>query len=153
MKHNAIAAAFAVAAFAVPQVAEAAWGHAMTDLNVRACAGVQCAPIGVLPGGSQVWVGGSVGGWYQVSFNGMTGYASARYISVGYAQAPTYTPRLTVVRPPPRYARMARPSYGFYQQPWWDQRYGAWYDGRRWFSNGQWYDRPNGFSLGFRFGG
>jgi hypothetical protein len=59
--------------------------------------------------------------------------------------------RLAVVAP--RFVRPLPPRYGYMQRPWWDNRNHAWYDGRRWYFNGRWYDRPSGFSFGFGFGG
>jgi hypothetical protein len=43
------------------------------------------------------------------------------------------------------------PMHGYWHKPYWDNRYGAWYDGRRWYRNGVWYNTPN-FSFGFSFG-
>jgi uncharacterized protein YraI len=118
----------------LPHVAEAAWGTATGSVNMRTCASIQCPRITVVPRGAQVWIGGSQGGWLYVTFAGRAGYVSGTYIGTAYAQA----------APPPRY---------YSATPYWDPRYGAWYDGRRWYFNGRWYDRPSGFSFGFGFGG
>ena len=127
----------AVGLFALPQTAQAAWGYVAGDLNLRTCGSVRCAKILVMPRGARVWISGSVGGWYQLSYRGVPGYASARYVAAG---APF------IRRPPP-------PPFGYYRTPWWDHRYGAWHDGRRWYFNRRWYDRPSGFYFGFSFGG
>lgn len=128
--------ALVAAALALPQTAHAASGQVLNDLNLRTCASVRCARIAVMPQGSHVWIQGSRRGWYQLNYRGIVGFASARYIAVG---GPFYR------RPPP-------PPFGYYRAPWWDGRYGAWYDGRRWYFDGRWYDRPGGFYFGFRFG-
>jgi uncharacterized protein YraI len=128
---------------ALPQIAEAAWGQAIDDLNVRACAGPQCPPIGILPAGARVWVDRSLSGWSQITFNGMTGYVSARYIGFGYAAAPpyapdpvyvpgpalVYVPQVVVAGPYPQHVIPAQPFYG-YAWPGY-QYYGPWYEGRR----------------------
>ena len=118
---------------------------------MRTCPSTQCARIGTVPAGAQVWVGGMQGGWYQVNFNGRDGFVSGRYIATNFAdRGPRYDRR------GPRWANNWRgppPRSGFYRNPWWDNRYGAWYDGRRWYRNGIWYNDPSGFSFGFSFGG
>ena len=116
-----------------------------------------------MPYGARVWINGAQGGWYQVIFNGIQGFASGRYISTQVAsgpQPPFYGQRPPVYGPqppfygpmPPVMYRPPPPTWGYYQQPWWDNRHNAWYDGRRWFSSGQWYATPN-FSIGFSFRG
>lgn len=149
MKRRSLAAAALLAAMlVVPQIAEAAWGYVTgaSALNLRTCASVSCARITSMPYGARVWIMGSTGGWYQLNYNGAVGYASGRYVSTGVAAPPPYFgPAPFVGRPPP-------PTWGYYQNPWWDHRYGAWYDGHRWYFNGRWYDRPSGFYFGFRIG-
>ena len=44
------------------------------------------------------------------------------------------------------------PRYGYWHQPRWDDHYHAWYDGRRWYRNGVWYNSPGGIYFGFSFG-
>jgi uncharacterized protein YraI len=122
----------------LPHAAEAYWASVVTDLNLRACASATCARLAVMPRGATVWVNGSVGGWDSVTWGGLTGFASARYLFAAAVPGP-------LVRPPP-------PTFGFYVNPWWDPRYGAWYDGRRWYFNGRWYDQPSGFWFGFSIG-
>jgi uncharacterized protein YraI len=126
-------------AFLVPLAAEAAPGFATGSVNLRSGPGTQYARITTIPAGARIDVR-DCGAWCAVSFNGVSGYVSANYVSRGVA---TVGPRF--VRPP-------APRFGYARKPWWDNRYHAWYDGRRWYSNGRWYDRP-GFSLNFNFGG
>jgi uncharacterized protein YraI len=127
---------------AIPSIAEAAWGQATGSVNMRACASTSCARIGVVPAGAQVWVGGAQGGWYLVTFNGRQGFVSGRYIATVMAD-----------RSPRFFRRGPAPQFGYMQQPWWDNQHQAWYDGRRWYRNGIWYNRPGGITFGFSFGG
>jgi hypothetical protein len=105
---------------------------AATTLAIAAIPGIAAAAWGT-------------GGWYHLIYNGVAGYASGRYISTTTAFAPP--------PPPPVYAtpRPRAPTWGYYQKPWWDSHYGAWYDGRRWYWNGRWYSHPT-FYFGFSFG-
>ena len=142
--------AVAASMVAIPAVANAAWGQATGSVNMRTCNSAQCQKVGVVPAGAQVWINGSQGGWYNVTFQGRQGFVSGRYIATGYAQAPRGPqwrgPRYASWQGPP-------PNYGYWQNPWWDNRHNAWYDGRRWYRNGIWFNDPSGFSFGFSFGG
>lgn len=141
MKISVLAIATAMAGMlALPQVAEAAWGQATGSVNMRTCPSTACAKITVVPAGARVWVTGVSGGWYSLRFNGLYGFVSGRYIAVG-----AVGPWPIVRRPPP-------PPFGYWQKPWWDDRHGAWYDGRRWYRNGIWFSDPSGFYFGFTFG-
>jgi uncharacterized protein YraI len=146
-----IGATSALAIVAIPQIASAAWGTVTgaSALNLRTCASVNCARVAAMPYGAQVWIDGSSGGWYHVTYNGVSGYASGNYISTTTAMIPPPVQPPVYRAPPPP----PPPIYGYYQRPWWDNRHHAWYDGRRWYFGGRWYDRPSGFSLGFGFGG
>ena len=128
----------AAATFALPAAASAYTAYAVTSVNLRACGSTYCAALTVIPAGARVNVLGTSGGWSAVTYAGVTGYASAGYISTRYAQArppivvrraPSYP---TVVRAYPAYP--VYPAYSYYP------------------------DRPSyymqpGFSLSFRFGG
>jgi uncharacterized protein YraI len=139
--------AITASVIAVPAIAEAAWGQATGTVNMRACASTACAKIAVVPAGARVWVGGSQGGWYQVRYGGAQGFVSARFIATAVVTNPRYNYNHQIgMMPPP-------PPFGYYQKPWWDNRHNAWYDGRRWYRNGIWYNDPSGFSFGFSFGG
>jgi uncharacterized protein YraI len=140
----AIAATTALGMTAMPHIAAAAgWGWTTGDLNLRTCPSVSCAKITVMPRGARVWIDGVSGGWYHLIYRGIAGFASGKYITTRY------------LAPPPMFHRPPPPTWGYWQKPWWDPRYGAWYDGRRWYYNGRWYDHPSGFyfGFGFRFGG
>ncbi len=50
-------------------------------LNLRAGAGVSAEKIGTLPCRAVVSITGVRDGWYQVTYNGLTGYASGNYIT------------------------------------------------------------------------
>jgi uncharacterized protein YraI len=141
-------AAAATAMIVLPAAAQASWGHVNTTANIRSCPSTNCARIGVLSAGARVWVDGTQRGWYRVSFGGGTGFVAGSLIVVGsggpyYSDGPYY--RDDFRGPPPR--------FGFFHNPWWDHRYHAWYDGRRWYRNGIWYNDPSGLSFGFSFGG
>jgi uncharacterized protein YraI len=128
-----------VALLALPSAALAAWGQVTGNVNLRSGPGTGYHRILTLPAGARVWVGGTLNGWYHVRFNGTEGYVSSSYVA-------------TAVMMPPRFVRPAPPRSGFWKKPWWDDRYHAWYDGRRWYRNGIWYNSPQGFSFGFTFG-
>lgn len=127
--------------------ASAAPGWATGDVNMRSCGSTSCGKITVIPEGAEVEVYGC-DGWCELDFAGYHGYASRRYIALGdggYAPVPPPV----VVRPPipPR-------VYWQYGRPHWDPRYGAWYDGRRWWYDGGWHGRRprrGGLSLEFNF--
>lgn len=142
MRLQAIAAGAVLAALmALPSVADAAtWGRTTGNVNMRTCASTSCPKILVVPYGASVRVTGSQNGWYYLSYSNVSGYVSGNYVAVGNA------PYVQPMRPPP-------PPYGYYQKPRWDDHYGAWYDGRRWWYNGRWYNQPSGFFFGIRIGG
>lgn len=55
-----------------------------TDLNLRAGPGTDSAILTVMPAGSSVQTGGSAdNGFYAVTFNGVSGYASGAYLTFG----------------------------------------------------------------------
>lgn len=132
--------------------AEAAPGTATGSVNMRTGPGTSYARIATIPAGAPVNVL-SCPSWCQVTYAGRTGWVSSNYIARGYAQA---TPRYVA---PPRYAYpAARYAYRVpmppradwrYGRPWWDDRYGGWYDGRRWYYGDRWEPRPR---IGFGFG-
>ena len=129
MKSRVIAIIALIAGMvALPQIAAAAEGYVTGDLNLRTCASVRCARIAVMPRGAPVLIIGSQSGWYQLSYRGLVGFASARYVA---ALARYYRRR------PPRL---------FDDGPFWNDRYRPWYDGRRR------YDRRSGVYFRFGFG-
>ena len=132
-------AGFLAAAAALPGTASAAPGFATGNVNLRAGPGTQYPRIVVIPAGAALEFY-SCTSWCNVNYRGYVGWVSARYVRSGNY----YRPPVTVFRPSP-------PRSGYVARPWWDDRYGAWYDGRRWYRDGRWYDRPT-FSLFFRFG-
>jgi uncharacterized protein YraI len=149
--------AVAATLFAVPTIANAAWGQTTGSVNMRTCASTQCAKITTLPAGAPVWVNGSQGGWYSVTFNGRQGFVSGNYVATANIQP---GPRFGNRGPNwnnrgPRFGdwRGQPPRSGYWRNPYWDDRHQAWYDGRRWYRNGIWYNDPSGFSFGFSFGG
>jgi len=148
MKLKALAMGAATAALlAVPTVANAAWSQTTGDVNMRAGPSTNYQRITTLPAGARVWVNGSAGhGWLSVRYNGRNGYVSANYVADSYVGRPGPQRPPIMSRPPP-------PRYGYWHKPRWDSRHHAWYDGRRWYRNGIWYNDPSGFYFGFRFGG
>jgi uncharacterized protein YraI len=151
MKLRSIAfAAAAAGAIALPGAAQAFWGETAANVNMRTCGSTACAKIAILPAGAPVWIEGRTGNWFLVSAGGHHGYVSASYVRTAVAFAPN--------RPTVTFGfanRPAAPTFGFVATPYWDTRYGAWYDGRRWFYNNAWYTFPPraGFSIGFNFRG
>ena len=137
-----LAAAVLALAMAIPAAAQAAQpGFAAGTVNLRMGPGVKYARITVVPAGARLTVFVCTG-WCQVRYAGITGWISARYVAVRRAPSRLF---ITPFPPPP--------MWGYYQKPWWDYQYGAWYDGRRWWWNNRWYYHPPGFSLWFQFGG
>lgn len=60
-----------------------------TRLNLRSGAGTTFAALTVMPVGAVVTlISGPSGGWYQVAYQGITGYASAQYLTVESGQNP-----------------------------------------------------------------
>ena len=135
-----LSALAATAIVALPAVAEAAWGRVTTDANLRSCPSTSCMRGGTVPDGARVWIGDRQNGWFSISFNGRSGFvAGSLIVSSDRGPGPDFR------GPPPR--------SGYWKRPWWDDRHHAWYDGRRWYHNGLWYNDPSGFSFGFSFGG
>ena len=68
-----------------PTLAGAQSTATTTDaLNLRTGPGTENSIITVMPYGATVSIdGGSEGGWYPVSYNGYSGYASGDYLSIG----------------------------------------------------------------------
>jgi hypothetical protein len=98
--------------------------------------------VATVSGGTRVWIGDRQNGWYSVSFNGRYGFVAGSLISWN-DHGPGWDRDFR--GPPPR--------SGYFKRPWWDERHHAWYDGRKWYRNGIWYNDPSGFSFGFSFGG
>ena len=162
LRSLALGAVTAASMFAIPAIANAQPGTATGSVNFRTCASTSCPSMGVVPAGAPVWINGSQGGWFNVTFQGRQGFVHGSYVATGYAQAPAgpqygAPPQYGVppqFRGPPRYAgnwRGPPPRSGYSRNPWWDNRHNAWYDGRRWYRNGIWYNDPSGFSFGFSF--
>lgn len=70
-------------------------GWLKEDLNFRYGPGTRYGVIAALPGCTRVHVYEYVGGWYRATWNGITGYVSARYVSGNdnhcYAPPPRHT--------------------------------------------------------------
>ncbi len=138
---NALLAGTFVAALAVPTTAFAAAAFTTGAVNMRTGPSTRYHRILTIPAGARIHVR-DCGGWCSVRYHGRNGYVSARYVTYGGVRGP----RRHFRRPPP-------PTRGWYRRPWWDERHGAWYDGRRWYFRGRWHDRPSGLTFGFGFGG
>ena len=143
---NLIIGAATAALLAVPTMAMAAWGHVTGNVNLRTGPGTNYARITTLPAGASVFVNGAAGnGWVNVRYGNVTGYVSGNYVTTNVVRPRPVPPRRGFFRPPP-------PRHGYWRKPYWDNRHNAWYDGRRWYRNGVWYNDPSGFSFGFQFG-
>ena len=73
--------------FGIPLVMPGAvrWGTVVTDgsgLNIRSYPSLDGKIIGSIPNGAVVTINGETGNWYVVSYNGITGYSSADYITI-----------------------------------------------------------------------
>ena len=68
-----------------------------SDVRMRSGAGTNSSVITTLDKGTKMSVIGASGNWYEVSYNGKTGYVSADYmkLSVGNASSSTATPKPT----------------------------------------------------------
>jgi uncharacterized protein YraI len=133
----------ATAMMAIPAIAQAAWGVTTGAVNMRVDSYASAPKVATLPANARIWIDGQKNGWYHVSYAGRSGYVSGSYVATRMAMGP---------RPMFR-NRGPAPAFGYYQKPWWDNQHQAWYDGRRWYRNGIWYNSPSGFSFGFNFGG
>jgi uncharacterized protein YraI len=145
---------------ALPTIAAAqTLAQVTTDLNLRTGPGSNHAVIGAMPRGAQVHVHQCPGSWCQVTYGGTTGWASQRYLSTGVAMQPRiYAAPQPQVRfglnigpsyrdVGPRYRYGSRYDRRSMRAGWYDDHY---YDGRRWYYDGGWYDRPRtGFSFSF----
>ncbi len=63
-----------------------------TSVNLRSGAGMDAAVIGSLNTGATVTVTGVSGKWYQVSYNGATGYVSSEFVGLSGAASAAPTP-------------------------------------------------------------
>lgn len=52
-----------------------------SKLNIRDMPSVESRIIGTIPDGASVMVNGAAGGWYSVSYDGVTGYSSREFIT------------------------------------------------------------------------
>ena len=68
-------------------------GWLKEDLNFRYGPGTRYAVIAALPGCTKVHVYEYVGGWYRATWNGITGYVSARFVSGNDAHCYAPQPR------------------------------------------------------------
>lgn len=71
---------------AVPTAASPASGNVKVNLsagevlNLRSGASTQSSKLASIPGGTVLTLEGTSGGWYKVTYNGVTGYVSAEYM-------------------------------------------------------------------------
>lgn len=72
---------------------------ANTGLNLRTGPSTNASVIRVLPNGAKVQILSQQGDWYQVSYNGSTGYVSATYITVGSMSygRPWTSPEISII--------------------------------------------------------
>lgn len=67
-------------------------------LNIRSAPAIGYPVIGSMPKGTEFQITGKTGDWYQISYNGMSGYVSGAYVTIGssavsmdYKAGTTYT--------------------------------------------------------------
>jgi uncharacterized protein YraI len=158
----------ASAALAVP-------GTATGDVNLRADATVNAQRLATIPAGARVEVHGCPS-WCNVTFDGITGWASSNYIATGVASRDRDYDRDRYDRGRygrnradrgryerdrynrgPRYSYQRAPApprvYWEFGEPRWDDRHGFWRDRRdRWWHDGRWHrQRPGGVTFQFGF--
>jgi len=149
---------------ALPTAAAAqALAQVTTDLNLRSGPGTNHGIITAMPRGAQVAVHQCPGSWCQVTYGGVTGWASHRYLSGAVAMQPRTRTYAVTPEPRVRFGFGVGPRYRDYGPRY---RYGSRYHGRNappgWHDDGvfgdrSWYyddDRDIGPSTGFslRFG-
>lgn len=134
-----IVAGILAVACAIPSVASAAPGYTTGSVNLRDGPGTKYRKITVVPAGARIEVYRCTS-WCRINYRGYRGWVYAKYVAIGGI----YRRPAPIFRPPP-------PLSGFIVRPWWDDRYGAWYDGRRWYYDGRWYRRPS-FSFELHIG-
>jgi hypothetical protein len=163
---NYLIAGAAAVGLALPTTAGAQTiAQVTTDLNLRAGPGTNHGVITSMPRGAQVQVHQCPTSWCQVSYGGVTGWASHSYLAAGVAMQPRTRTYAVAPQPQvrfgidvgPRYRDFGpRHRYGsrfearrHFRRGWYDDHY---YDGRRWYYDDDWHARPrSGFS--FSFGG
>lgn len=79
MFKTAIASLLSLALLSEAAVANPGW--LKEDLNFRYGPGVRYGVIAALPGCTRVHVYDYVDGWYRATWNGITGFVSARYVA------------------------------------------------------------------------
>lgn len=99
MFKTAIASLLSLALLSGAAAANPGW--LKEDLNFRYGPGVRYGVIAALPGCTKVHVYDYVDGWYRATWNGITGYVSARYVAGNDAHC---------YAPPPRHYK--RKSHG-----------------------------------------
>ncbi len=168
MRHLTILAGGLAGALAASS-ALAAPGAATGNVNLRADATVNSQRLATIPAGAPVEVHGCPS-WCNVTYNGITGWASSNYIATGVATRDRGydRDRERYSRDRDRYDRDRYdrgPRYGYqrgpmpprvywqFGEPRWDDRYGYWRDRRdRWWHEGRWHQRrPGGVTFQFGF--
>ena len=112
-----------------------AWPQTSTttaNLNLRSSPSMSGSILTVMPNSSSIQLTGEAqNGWYPVSYNGQTGWASAQYLTTPQAPAPSPTPPPeTSPAPPPAIPHTQSGSSPFYNPA---STYG---------SSQNWYDTP-----------
>lgn len=77
---------------AAPAVSASDSMAATANLNMRTGPGTSYQIQKVIPKGTQVVISGSMNGWYKVTYQGVTGWASGSYLVSTQAQAPAPAP-------------------------------------------------------------
>ena len=65
-----------------PTAPAVSYRRTTANLNMRSGVGTSYGILATIPSGTTVPVSGSNGGWYQVSYNGKTGWASGSYLQL-----------------------------------------------------------------------
>ena len=97
---------------AVPSIAEAPRARTTGTVNLRTGPSTGYAKVATLPAGARISVGGNIGGWYHVSYNGLNGFVTGSCVSMTFVDR---GPGFNRLEPAPR--------FGFMQRPWWDNQH------------------------------
>lgn len=130
---SALAAVALAAAMALPSVSHAAswqWAYATANVNLRAGPSVSYPAVATVPYGSQVRLYGCLPrwSWCDVSWRGIRGWMSGRYLQVQYAGHRRYVPDVGVY--------VGVPFLGFDIGTYW----GDYYRDRSWYHDRDRYD-------------
>ena len=142
------AAAAVVAAVSAPGAASAWSGKASVNIVLRDGPGTSYGHLSVIPAGATVEVY-RCAGWCEVLYQGVPGFVYGRYVHAPLSQplymTPVETPRGTYLSPTYVPAQNAYLSSSPFRPP--SAERADWYQGRAFYFNGRYFDRPDLFFI------